>query len=64
MTRGGGQKIDFFKSIFFKVFVVVYSFLVVGKSKKALKTRTNAPNTQAMRLFIIHFFLASMLSGA
>jgi hypothetical protein len=44
------------------VFEVDLCFYVVGKNKNALGIMTNAPNAQAMRVFIFHFFLVSMLA--
>jgi hypothetical protein len=48
---------------FFGLFVAVLYFYVDAKKKNALGIMTNAPNAQAMRVFIFHFFLASMLAA-
>jgi hypothetical protein len=58
--RGGGLKKNFFGVSFFGLFVAVLCFYVVGKNKNALGIGLNAPNAQATRIFIFHFFYVSM----
>ena len=58
--RGGGLKKKIFWSEFFRTFVAVLCFYVVGKNKKALGIGLNAPNAQATRIFIFHFFYVSL----
>ena len=60
--RGAGPKNDFFQVSFFGLFVAVLCFYVVGKNKNALGIGLNAPNAQATRIFIFHFFYVSMPS--
>ena len=60
VLRGAGPKNDFFQVSFFVLFVAVLCFYVVGKNKNALGIGLNAPNAQAMRIFIFHFFYVSM----
>ncbi len=59
-SRGAGPKNDFFQVSFFVLFVAVLCFYVVGKNKNALGIGLNAPNAQAMRIFVFHFFYVSM----
>jgi hypothetical protein len=47
---------------FFGLFVAALCFYVVGNNKNALEMGLNAPNAQAMRIFIFHFFYVSMLA--